>query len=809
MEQRRARLHVGALAAGAAAAGAITLVAVQAAGGYSPGDGPADRHSPPRDRGGDRPRRAGRPVRPPDRGRAPADRLRRGRLPAGRPADRDRPPGGRPGRRDPRQLPDRAPAAREDRHGPRARAARRPHPRSPTARPPPRPRTTCPEPLLTVARLANAVFGVASAVLLALVSARSAGCSSPSTPGPSSTRARSCSRRSRRSSRCCRSCARRERGGRTLRAPEARLAGRRRRRVRAGLREQVPVRRRGARDRRRLAVADAARRPDPTAAAGRPGASARWLAPIGGWLASARSRSSPRIPTCGPTRSAASRHRSPTTAATRRATRSRTRAGRSWQPLVWLMGSVPFHDAGTFLGHAGPRDHRPRARRAAAAVARAAGVRAVARDRARVPARLADEVAAVRARRCRRRCRSPPGLGAGSLLLRPVARPWLRAARDPRRDPSGPVARASAGSLRDLRLALAVAPPGIVGLVLLAVDPARLRGDACRSRTCSSRHLRDGLTGGVMREASAALAGQIPAVPFDFGQASQRGRLRRRATCSPGSSRAFWLGGNTSAASSPSRSSGWSWRWASRPSLGIAVALVLERPGVRWFANAWRILFILPWAIPEVVGRDRVAGHRPPAAGPARAARRGRRCRGRTARSCRCVVLLLAATWMGWPLWMLVATAGLRTIPRSVHEAAELEGAARWRRFAQRDAAAAAAPARRPRSSSGASPTFNQFYLFWVMGPNVHDDDGVDVQLLAVPAPSPCLFSVSAAVNIVTRRRAGRRRRLVPALARARRAGGVRVRPHATADPPATSPARRSSSLVGAFVLAADLGAGH
>ena len=43
-------------------------------------------------------------------------------------------------------------------------------------------------------------------------------------------------------------------------------------------------------------------------------------------------------------------------------------------------------------------------------------------------------------------------------------------------------------------------------------------------------------------------------------------------------------------------------------------------------------------------------------------------------------VLLVAATWMGWPLWMLVATAGLRTIPRSVHEAAELEGAGAWRR---------------------------------------------------------------------------------------------------------------------------------
>ena len=75
----------------------------------------------------------------------------------------------------------------------------------------------------------------------------------------------------------------------------------------------------------------------------------------------------------------------------------------------------------------------------------------------------------------------------------------------------------------------------------------------------------------------------------------------------------------------------------------------------------------------------------------------------------------LAATWMGWPLWMLVATAGLRTIPRSIHEAAALEGASRWRLFAQ-----VTLPLLVPLLAAAfvvrGVAAFNQFYLFWVLG---------------------------------------------------------------------------------------------
>ena len=99
-------------------------------------------------------------------------------------------------------------------------------------------------------------------------------------------------------------------------------------------------------------------------------------------------------------------------------------------------------------------------------------------------------------------------------------------------------------------------------------------------------------------------------------------------------------------------------------------------------------------------------------------------------------MLLLAATWMGWPLWMLVATAGLRTIPRSVTEAAELDGADRWRRFRS-----VTLPLLLPLLGAAfvvrGIATFNQFYLFWILYPNDNTHDGGDLELLADPRSSP------------------------------------------------------------------------
>ena len=113
------------------------------------------------------------------------------------------------------------------------------------------------------------------------------------------------------------------------------------------------------------------------------------------------------------------------------------------------------------------------------------------------------------------------------------------------------------------------------------------------------------------------------------------------------------------------------------------------------------------------------------------------------------LVLLVAGTWMGFPLWMLVATAGLRTIPRSVGEAAEIDGAGRWRSFRS-----VTLPLLLPLLSAAfivrGIATFNQFYLFWVLEPNQNADHCVDVQLRLLIRDQPFFYSVSAALNVVT-----------------------------------------------------------
>jgi multiple sugar transport system permease protein len=165
------------------------------------------------------------------------------------------------------------------------------------------------------------------------------------------------------------------------------------------------------------------------------------------------------------------------------------------------------------------------------------------------------------------------------------------------------------------------------------------------------------------------------------------------------------------------------------------------------FAAAWRTLFILPWAIPEIVGAIAWQDIFHPQQGVI-AQIVGRTVPWNESPELSLGVLLLAATWIGWPLWMLVATAGLRTIPRSVNEAAELEGAGAWRRFSR-----VTLPLLLPLLSAAlvvrGIATFNQFYLFWIMNPNGNDLT-IPTWTYSMVRFDPFLYSVSAAVNIVT-----------------------------------------------------------
>ena len=309
---------------------------------------------------------------------------------------------------------------------------------------------------------------------------------------------------------------------------------------------------------------------------------------------------------------------------------------------------------------------------------------------------------------------------------------------------TGEQARTRGRPLRDLRAALPWLAPGIIALLLLGIVPLVYEG-LLSTTDMQLSSLKDGLNGGVMRESIGGLTGQVPATSFEFGARSKEVNYVGADLLS-GVQQGVWWGFNSTAAFVA-----FSVMWmilavGLQAAFGIAVALVMERPGMR-FTSAWRTLFILPWAIPEVVGAIAWQDIFHPQQGLV-AQLLGADFPYQESPEVSLAVLLLAATWMGWPLWMLVATAGLRTIPRSVTEAAELDGADRWRRFRS-----VTLPLLLPLLSAAfivrAIATFNQFYLFWILSPN-DNTYTVATWSYSLIRFEPFLYSVSAAVNVVT-----------------------------------------------------------
>ena len=76
--------------------------------------------------------------------------------------------------------------------------------------------------------------------------------------------------------------------------------------------------------------------------------------------------------------------------------------------------------------------------------------------------------------------------------------------------------------------------------------------------------------------------------------------------------------------------------------------------------------------------------------------------------------MLIANTWLGWPLFSVVATGSLQSIPNELYEAAEMDGAGPWQKF-KNITIVYLRPAMLPYSIYGFVITFNLFYLAYFM----------------------------------------------------------------------------------------------
>ncbi|WP_214409065.1 carbohydrate ABC transporter permease [Sphaerisporangium fuscum] len=165
---------------------------------------------------------------------------------------------------------------------------------------------------------------------------------------------------------------------------------------------------------------------------------------------------------------------------------------------------------------------------------------------------------------------------------------------------------------------------------------------------------------------------------------------------------------------------GWTITWtvvcvALHYGIGLGLALLLNRP-LR-FRSLYRVLLVLPWAVPAFVSafiwRYLLNGE----FGVINAMLRAVGLAGVEwlddpfwAK----ISVITVNTWLGVPFMMLAVLGGLQAIPRELYEAAEVDGATPWQRFRH-----ITVPGLRPVASTvillGTIWTFNQFPVIYLV----------------------------------------------------------------------------------------------
>jgi len=75
---------------------------------------------------------------------------------------------------------------------------------------------------------------------------------------------------------------------------------------------------------------------------------------------------------------------------------------------------------------------------------------------------------------------------------------------------------------------------------------------------------------------------------------------------------------------------------------------------------------------------------------------------------------LITNIWLGFPFMMIIALGGLQSIPRSLYEAAEIDGASRWMQF-KNITVPLLKPVMVPAITLGVIWTFNNFNVVWLV----------------------------------------------------------------------------------------------
>jgi arabinogalactan oligomer/maltooligosaccharide transport system permease protein len=150
--------------------------------------------------------------------------------------------------------------------------------------------------------------------------------------------------------------------------------------------------------------------------------------------------------------------------------------------------------------------------------------------------------------------------------------------------------------------------------------------------------------------------------------------------------------------------------------IGVALALVLSRPALRW-KGFYRVLLVLPWAVPSYVTALAWRGmfHRQFGAINAILEVAGAEPVSWFARWSTAFAANVATNvWLGFPFMMVVTLGALTAIPRDLYEAAEVDGATKWQQF-RHVTLPLLGPSLAPAVAMGAVWTFNMFNVVYLV----------------------------------------------------------------------------------------------
>ncbi len=272
---------------------------------------------------------------------------------------------------------------------------------------------------------------------------------------------------------------------------------------------------------------------------------------------------------------------------------------------------------------------------------------------------------------------APLSLAAAEGLLNLTVRPirnWLtrRKERTIREKGSRPA---------DLRRVLPWLIPGLLAFAVLTLFPLIFQFGVSLT-DFSVNSIRDGFHGGLWRAIWGGLTGQIPHAPLSMLGSSDRVLYMGLAAYLPVLD---YITGNGVLVFNIL------WTVLSvllQAGLGLGAALLIWQRGVR-FSKFWQSLFILPWAIPEMIGALMWWNIFEPDWGWLSLAVKtygpkipfGFFVGWEQTSGLRMLVFLIPALWYGFPFMMLAVSAGLKMIPLEVFDASAIDGATPWQTF--------------------------------------------------------------------------------------------------------------------------------